>query len=81
METVHQYSDAEAALSQVSQVTYGGSRADRCRRLTYGGYTADIQLTYYLFFLYLLHLFPGFYSYTEVATWKILDLLTETLLI
>ena len=24
---------------------------------------------------------PGFYSYTEGATWKILDLLTETLLI
>ena len=32
-------------------------------------------------FLYLLHLYPGFNSYTEVATWKILDLLTETLLI
>ena len=32
-------------------------------------------------FLYLLHLYPGFYSYTEGATWKILDLLTETLLI
>ena len=26
-------------------------------------------------------LVPGFYSYTEGATWKILDLLTETLLI
>ena len=32
-------------------------------------------------FLYLLYLYPGFYSYTEGATWKILDLLTETLLI
>ena len=32
-------------------------------------------------YLYLLHLYPGFYSYTEGATWKILDLLTETLLI
>ena len=32
--------------------------------------------------LYLLHLYPGFYScYTEGATWKILDLLTENLLI
>ena len=31
--------------------------------------------------LYLLYLYPGFYSYTEGATWKILDLLTETLLI
>ena len=28
-----------------------------------------------------LHLYPGFYSYTEGATWKILDLLLETLLI
>ena len=27
------------------------------------------------------NLYPGFYSYTEGATWKILDLLTETLLI
>ena len=34
-----------------------------------------------IFILYLLHLYPGFYSYTEGATWKILDLLTETLLI
>ena len=32
-------------------------------------------------FLYLLYLYPGFYSYTEGATWKILALLTETLLI
>ena len=32
-------------------------------------------------YLYLLHLYPGFYSHTEGATWKILDLLTETLLI
>ena len=31
--------------------------------------------------LYLLHLYRGFYSYTEGATWKIRDLLTETLLI
>ena len=31
--------------------------------------------------LYLLHLYPGFYSYTEGATWKIRNLLTETLLI
>ena len=31
--------------------------------------------------LYCLYLYPGFYSYTEEATWKILDLLTETLLI
>ena len=31
--------------------------------------------------LYCLYLYPGFYSYTEGATWKILDLLTETLLI
>ena len=30
---------------------------------------------------YLLHLHPGFNSYTERATWKILDLSTETLLI
>ena len=34
----------------------------------------------YVFF-YLLHLYPGFNSYTKGATWKILDLLTETLLI
>ena len=26
--------------------------------------------------LYCLYLYPGFYSYTEGATWKILDLLT-----
>ena len=32
-------------------------------------------------FVILLHPYPGFYSYTEGATWKILDLLTETLLI
>ena len=32
-------------------------------------------------YLYLIHLYPGFYSYNEGATWKILDLLTETLLI
>ena len=32
-------------------------------------------------YLYLLYLYPGFYSYTDGATWKILDLLTETLLI
>ena len=32
-------------------------------------------------YLYSLHLYPGFYSYTEGATWKILDLLTENLLI
>ena len=38
-----------------------------------------IQATY--LYLYLLHLYPDFYSYTEGATWKILDLLTETLLI
>ena len=31
--------------------------------------------------MYCLYLYPGFYSYTEGATWKILDLLTETLLI
>ena len=31
--------------------------------------------------VFLLHLYPGFYSYTEGATWRILDLLTETLLI
>ena len=31
--------------------------------------------------LYCLYLYPGFYSYTEGATWKILDLFTETLLI
>ena len=31
--------------------------------------------------LYWLYLYSGFYSYTEGATWKILDLLTETLLI
>ena len=31
--------------------------------------------------LYCLYLYPGFYSYTEGATWKILDLLMETLLI
>ena len=36
---------------------------------------------HFVFFLYLFHLYPGFYSYTEGATWKILDLLTETLLI
>ena len=35
----------------------------------------------FVFILYLLHLYPGFYSYTEGATRKILDLLTETLLI
>ena len=38
------------------------------------------EIKFYLY-LYLLHLYPGFYSYTEGATWKILDLLTETLLI
>ena len=32
-------------------------------------------------YLYLLYQYPGFYSYTEGATWKILDLLTETFLI
>ena len=31
--------------------------------------------------LYWLYMDPGFYSYTEGAIWKILDLLTETLLI
>ena len=37
---------------------------------------------YFIFcILYLLHLYPGFCRYTEGATWKILDLLTETLLI
>ena len=42
-----------------------------------------LRLAIYLayLYLYLLHLYPGFYSYTEGATWKILDLLTETLLI
>ena len=35
----------------------------------------------YCIVLYCLYLYPGFYSYTEGATWKILDLLTETLLI
>ena len=35
----------------------------------------------FILYLYLLHLYPGFYSYAEGATWKILDLLTETLLI
>ena len=34
-----------------------------------------------ILYSYLLHLYPGFYSYTEGATCKILDLLTETLLI
>ena len=33
-----------------------------------------------ILYLYLLHLYPGFYSYAEGATWKILDLLTETLI-
>ena len=33
------------------------------------------------FFCILLYLYPGFYSYAEWATGKILDLLTETLLI
>ena len=32
-------------------------------------------------YLYSLHLYPDFYSYTEGAIWKILDLLMETLLI
>ena len=36
---------------------------------------------FYCIVLYCLYLYPGFYSYTEGATWKILDLLTETLLI
>ena len=40
-----------------------------------------MDLDIFVFFLYLLHLYPRFYSYTEGATWKILDLLTETLLI
>ena len=31
--------------------------------------------------LYLLYLYPGFYSYAKGATWKILDLLRETLVI
>ena len=31
-------------------------------------------------FLYLLHLYPGFYSYPEGATWKIRDRFKETLL-
>ena len=30
-------------------------------------------------FLYLLYMYPGFYSYTEGATCKILDLLLETI--
>ena len=34
-----------------------------------------------LYVLYSLYLYLGFYSYTEGATWKILALLTETLLI
>ena len=34
-----------------------------------------------ILYLYLLHLYPGFYCNTEGATPKILDLLTETLLI
>ena len=34
-----------------------------------------------ILYLYLLNLYPGFYSYTEGATWKILDLFMETLLI
>ena len=47
----------------------------------------DFNLNDFLIFfkncivLYCLYLYPGFYSYTEGATWKILDLLTETLLI
>ena len=32
-------------------------------------------------FCILLYLYPGFYSYTEGATWKILALIKETLLI
>ena len=32
-------------------------------------------------YLYLLDLYPGFDSYTERAAWKILDLITEALLI
>ena len=40
----------------------------------------QLDTSLYLY-LYLLYLYPGFYSYAEGATWKILDLLTETLLI
>ena len=32
---------------------------------------------FYFVFVNLLHPYPGFYSYTEGATWKILDLLTD----
>ena len=44
-------------------------------------YMVVLRVIEFLCILYLLHLYPGFYSYTEEATWKILDLLTETLLI
>ena len=36
---------------------------------------------YLYLYLYLLHLYPGFYCYTKGAIWKILDLLTEIVLI
>ena len=46
----------------------------------------DFHLTYQSkisvqLYLYLLHLYPGFYSFTEGATWTILDILTETLFV
>ena len=42
---------------------------------------ANIRVSGSFLYLYLLYLYPGFYSYAEGATWKILNLLTETLLI
>ena len=41
----------------------------------------DVPSVFLNLYLYLLYLYPGFYSYAEGATWKILDLLTETFLI
>ena len=39
----------------------------------------DWNVKRYYLYLYFLHVYPGYYSYTEGATWKILDLSTETL--
>ena len=40
----------------------------------------DIHYDDVMCILCLLHLYPGFYSYTDGVTWTILDLITETLL-
>ena len=43
--------------------------------------TLFYKIQFFVFVFVTPVLYPGFNSYTEGATWKILDLLTETLLI